>query len=51
MKYKYFSILFLAVLASLGHIAFSAVENPSIEDEATWWSQDISEIAIMSQFD
>lgn len=47
MKYKYFSILFLAVFCCLGHIAFSAAED----EDASWWSQDISEIVMVGQFD
>ena len=50
MKYKYFSILFLAVLASLGHIAFSEELNGS-DDSATWWSQSIPEITLVNQVD
>ena len=50
MKYKYFSILFLAVLIGLGHTTFSDEEiNPS-EDSATWWSQSIPEITIINEF-
>lgn len=51
MKYKYFSILFLAVLTGLGHITFSDEEINPQDDSATWWSRSIPEITLVSQFD
>ena len=50
MKYKYFSILFLAVLIGLGHITFSEEEINPTEDSAAWWSQSIPEITIINDF-
>ncbi len=50
MKYKYFSILFLAVLIGLGHITFSEEEINPVEESATWWSQSIPEITLINDF-
>jgi len=51
MKYKYFFILFLAVLVGLGPITFSDEEINPVDDSATWWSQSIPEITLVSKFD
>lgn len=51
MKYKYFSILFLAVSLVFCHMTFSDEDiNPS-DDSATWWSQSIPEITLVNEFD
>lgn len=49
MKYKSFSILFLAVSASLGHITFSNTENTSQSPASSWWMQNMPEAAIMNE--
>jgi len=49
MKYKSFSILFLAVSLSLGHITFSNSDNTSQSPATTWWMQNIPEAAIMNE--
>jgi hypothetical protein len=49
MKYKSFSILFLAVCASLGHITFSSTENTSESPATSWWMQNMPEAAIINE--
>lgn len=51
MKYKYFSILFLAVFWSLGHITFSDTEIPVSGEDTSWWSEDVTDIIFAHQFD
>lgn len=47
MKYKYFTILFLAVSASLGHIAFSLEGNSSQSQSVSWWMESLPEASII----
>lgn len=49
MKYKSFSILFLAVCASLGHITFSNTENTSQSPATNWWMQNMPEASILNE--
>lgn len=44
MKYKYFSILFLAVLIGLGHITFSDSNSTS----EAWWMKNMPEASIIT---
>lgn len=48
MKYKSFSILFLAVSLVFGHITFSDGENNTQSGSASWWMQNMPEAAILN---
>lgn len=47
MKYKYFSILFLAVLIGLGHITFSDSNSTANGASETWWMKNMPEASII----
>lgn len=47
MKYKYFSILFLAVLIGLGHITFSDSNSAANGASETWWMKNMPEASII----
>lgn len=49
MKYKSFSILFLAVSLSLGHITFSAWENGIKSTQESWWMKNLPEASIIAE--
>lgn len=49
MKYKSFSILFLAVSLSLGHITFSASENIANTTSQNWWMKNLPEASIITE--
>lgn len=48
MKYKYFSILFLALSACLGHITFSDAETDTTNKTQAWWMKNIPEASIIT---
>ncbi len=48
MKYKYFSILFLALSACLGHITFSDSETTSGNKTQSWWMKNMPEASIIT---
>jgi murein DD-endopeptidase MepM/ murein hydrolase activator NlpD len=48
MKYKYFSILFLALSACLGHITFSEWENNTNIKTQAWWMKNMPEASIIT---
>lgn len=49
MKYKYFSVLFLAVLLVFGHITFSDSESSTHEKSQTWWEKNMPEASIITE--
>lgn len=48
MKYKYFSILFLALCACLGHITFSDSETNTDNKTQSWWMKNMPEASIIT---
>jgi septal ring factor EnvC (AmiA/AmiB activator) len=48
MKYKSFSILFLAVSLVFGHITFSDGENNTQSASASWWLRNMPEAVILN---
>ncbi|MBP6921190.1 peptidoglycan DD-metalloendopeptidase family protein [Candidatus Gracilibacteria bacterium] len=48
MKYKSFSILFLAVSLVFGHITFSEGESNTNTGSTSWWMQSIPEASILN---
>jgi len=48
MKYKYFSILFLALSTCLGHITFSEWENTTNTTAQAWWMKNMPEASIIT---
>jgi murein DD-endopeptidase MepM/ murein hydrolase activator NlpD len=48
MKYKYFSILFLALSACLGHITFSDSETTTGDKTQSWWMKNMPEASIIT---
>lgn len=51
MKYKYFSILSLAVYFVFGHITFSEEGISLQEYSANWWSQNTTDYTLFTKFD